>query len=150
MEMMIIAVVALAAFAAVLIPLFRRGTRTGDVNEFEGDADAGTDPARGRGIVPPMAAGPVTPVDAAGAADPATPADSPSVEQQAQEGAAGQVARTPSPATEDELELEVQRYRAALRAGTVCNKCGQANPADSRFCFDCGAPLPLAEAREFD
>jgi len=89
-------------------------------------------------------------VDAAGAADPATPDGDAALEQQAREGAAGQVAQTPSPATEDELELEVQRYRAALRAGTVCNKCGQANPAESRFCFDCGAPLPLAEAREFD
>jgi hypothetical protein len=146
MEMMIIAVVAIVAFAAVLIPLFRRRVPGADTNEFEGDTGAAAQPAQreskraardaaqadgptpAEDIAPPMAAGPVSLVDAA-AVPAGTPADA---------------------ATADELELEVQRYRAALRAGTVCNKCGQANPAESRFCFDCGAPLPLAEAREFE
>ncbi|HSJ25117.1 MAG TPA: zinc ribbon domain-containing protein [Longimicrobiales bacterium] len=164
MEMLIIAVVALVAFAFVLVPLFRRTPRgAGQPDEFTGDDEAAAagaveptradtassrpgeadlpdvDPVRGRGVVPPMAAGPVTPVDAAGTT---VPADE------------GMVAKASSPAAPDagvdDVELEVQRYRAALRAGTLCRKCGQANPADSKFCFDCGAALPLAEAREFD
>jgi hypothetical protein len=145
MEMMIIAVVAIVAFAAVLIPLFRRGTREVDAREFEGDPavrEPTVDPARGEGVVPPMAAGPATPVNAGGTTLPqpvprgdlAVPVD----RQPASGGGA------------DDVELEVQRYRAAVRAGTVCTKCGQANPADSKFCFECGAALPLAEAREFD
>jgi hypothetical protein len=185
MEMLIIAVIAIVAFAAVLIPLFRKGPRGSDAREFEGDAAPpapaprqGTkksgrppaapttsatptappaaptapaaaptappaaptapaapvaDPAQGEGVVPPMVSGPVAPVDATGAAQEPT-------------GEAG----VPPEAAEDELELEVQRYRAALRAGTICNKCGQANPADSAFCFDCGGALPRAEAREFE
>ena len=39
------------------------------------------------------------------------------------------------------VEQEVVRYREALRAGTICVRCGQANPAGSRFCGDCGRPL---------
>lgn len=69
----------------------------------------------------------------------------------------GGSAATPAPAApprdtiaDDELELEIERYRAAVRAGTVCAKCGQANPADSLFCFECGARLPLADAKEFE
>ncbi len=40
-----------------------------------------------------------------------------------------------------EVESEVQRYRVALRAGTICTRCGQANPPGSRFCGECGRPL---------
>jgi len=40
-----------------------------------------------------------------------------------------------------ELESEILRYRRALRSGTVCTRCGQANPGDSRYCADCGRPL---------
>lgn len=147
MEMLIIGVVAIVAFAAVLVPLFRKGpAATAGEDEFasdgparrgaralpqtRGDDVAGfpeADPATGAGVVPPIAAGPATPV-----------------------APSGQVLEDAPPATSDELELEIQRYRAALRAGTICRKCGQANPADSSFCFECGAPLPLAEAREFD
>jgi hypothetical protein len=158
MEMLIIAVVAIIAFAAVLVPLFRRGQHAVEGDEFsmgEAPADA-TLPAAankpaarrsargirdmesvpegiaaGEGVVPPMAAGPGTPVAPAGAVLEDAPA-------------AGSV---PS---QDDIELEVSRYRTALRAGTVCSKCGQANPADSSFCFECGAQLPLKEAREFD
>ena len=39
------------------------------------------------------------------------------------------------------VEEEVVRYREALRAGTICARCGQANPTGSRFCGDCGRPL---------
>jgi hypothetical protein len=40
-----------------------------------------------------------------------------------------------------EIENEVLRFREALRAGTVCTRCSQANPPGSRFCGDCGRPL---------
>lgn len=44
------------------------------------------------------------------------------------------------------LEPELARYREAVRAGTVCTRCGQANPSDSRFCFECGKPLAAKAA----
>jgi len=39
------------------------------------------------------------------------------------------------------LRAEVDRYREALRAGTLCDRCGQANAPGSRFCGECGRPL---------
>ena len=39
------------------------------------------------------------------------------------------------------IRQEVDRYRAALRAGTLCDRCGQANAEGSRFCGECGRPL---------
>lgn len=36
------------------------------------------------------------------------------------------------------IDAAVARYRDARRAGTVCERCHFANPADSRFCADCG------------
>jgi hypothetical protein len=42
------------------------------------------------------------------------------------------------------------RYREALRANTVCRRCGQANPAGSRYCFECGSTLAAADAEEFE
>jgi hypothetical protein len=44
------------------------------------------------------------------------------------------------------IEADVARYREALRAGTVCARCAQANPSGSRFCGDCGKPLRDAAA----
>lgn len=59
-------------------------------------------------------------------------------------------ASVPDAVADDEVEREIERYRTAVRAGTVCRRCGQANPADSAFCFECGARLPLADAKEFE
>jgi hypothetical protein len=120
MEMLVIGVVAIIAFAAVLVPLFRRRPGAHDDSEFEG-----APPAAAANTVAPMAAGPATPAGPA----PVAPAE-----------AAGA----------DDVEPEVARYRAALRAGTLCRKCGQANPEGSVFCADCGTRLPLADAREFE
>jgi ribosomal protein L40E len=39
------------------------------------------------------------------------------------------------------LDAEVRRYREAMAAGTVCDRCKQANPVDARFCGECGEPL---------
>ena len=50
----------------------------------------------------------------------------------------------------DDIEGEILRYRAAVRAGSVCRKCGQANPAGSAYCYECGARLPLADAKEYE
>lgn len=47
------------------------------------------------------------------------------------------------PAEFDEawLDREVERYREAVRAGTVCGRCRFANPPGSRYCADCGTRL---------
>ena len=50
----------------------------------------------------------------------------------------------------DAIEAEILRYRAAVRAGSVCRKCGQANPAGSAYCYECGSRLPLADAKEYE
>jgi cytochrome c553 len=42
------------------------------------------------------------------------------------------------------IDAEVSRYRAALRAGTLCGRCHFANPPGSRYCADCGRVLPAA------
>lgn len=48
------------------------------------------------------------------------------------------------------LESEIARYREAVAAGTVCRRCGEANPRDAKFCADCGKPLgAAADAQEF-
>lgn len=47
-----------------------------------------------------------------------------------------------------ELEADVERYRAALREGTVCSGCRGANPGGSRFCGDCGRELDAGPGRE--
>ncbi len=39
------------------------------------------------------------------------------------------------------LDAEVERYRDALRGGTLCEACLAANPPGSRFCAECGEPL---------
>lgn len=40
-----------------------------------------------------------------------------------------------------ELDADVQRYREALRGGTLCGKCQKANDPDSAFCMECGSAL---------
>lgn len=130
MEMLVIATVVLVAFAAVLVPLFRRRPGVGDEREFENIPPADT-------AVSPTAPG--------GAADP-TAHDAPYVPRAGAAEANTQAGAVPA----DPLEGEVMRYREAVRAGTVCRKCGQASPADSNYCFECGASLPRADAKEFE
>ena len=45
------------------------------------------------------------------------------------------------PAEPPDLAHEVRAYRAALRAGTLCERCGRANVEGSRYCMECGARL---------
>ncbi len=58
-----------------------------------------------------------------------TPAGSPTVERAA-------------------VEARVREYRAALTDGTVCHRCGRANPGGSRYCAECGRRLPSARRRK--
>ena len=44
-------------------------------------------------------------------------------------------------ASKAELEADIQRYREALAADTVCPRCSHANPADARYCAECGRTL---------
>lgn len=39
------------------------------------------------------------------------------------------------------LEQEIAAYRAALRAGTLCDRCGSPNPEAALFCAACGMRL---------
>lgn len=39
---------------------------------------------------------------------------------------------------DDTIDEAVERYRAALRAGTVCERCYYPGPAHSRYCAECG------------
>ena len=50
---------------------------------------------------------------------------------------------SPSPldAVADDLEQEIAAYRAALRAGTLCDRCGSANLEVALFCATCGRQL---------
>lgn len=45
------------------------------------------------------------------------------------------------------LDAEVERYREALRRGTLCDTCLAANAAGSRFCAECGAPLTAGDGQ---
>jgi ribosomal protein L40E len=98
------------------------------------------------------------PVAPTGATPPATPpampvapppATSPAVPAEPIEPDAQAHGRHAEHAPDDALEAEVARYREALRAGTICRKCGEANPPGSRFCADCGADLPVDDVQEF-
>ncbi len=53
-------------------------------------------------------------------------------------------------ASDATVEEEVLRYREAVRAGTVCKRCGQANPTAARFCYECGRPLAAVDNEEFE
>lgn len=61
----------------------------------------------------------------------------------------GDVAAAGSVAIGD-VEAEIARYGEALRANTLCARCGQANPADAKYCYECGRRLPVLDAEEFD
>lgn len=40
-----------------------------------------------------------------------------------------------------ELQADIQRYREALAADTVCPRCKHPNPEDADFCAECGREL---------
>lgn len=47
----------------------------------------------------------------------------------------------PQDAVADDLEREIAAYRAALRSGTLCDRCGSANIGKALFCATCGTRL---------
>jgi hypothetical protein len=47
----------------------------------------------------------------------------------------------PKLADDAAIDAEVERYRASLRAGTLCGRCRYPHPGGSNFCADCGRPL---------
>ena len=44
-------------------------------------------------------------------------------------------------ASDGEIRQEVDRYRAAIKARTLCERCLTANPARSSYCSECGSAL---------
>ena len=44
-------------------------------------------------------------------------------------------------ASDGEIKHEVDRYRAAIKAKTLCDHCLTANPAGSTYCGECGRSL---------
>ena len=44
-------------------------------------------------------------------------------------------------ASEEALNEKVERYRDAIKRGTLCERCLAANPGGSRYCGDCGKSL---------
>lgn len=48
----------------------------------------------------------------------------------------------------DDLEREIAAYRAALRAGTLCGRCGSPNPEGALFCAACGIRLESERGEE--
>jgi ribosomal protein L40E len=125
MEIVILALLAILIVGAVIAPFFRGGGgHHADAAEY---AVEPTSPAPR----PPAAAGSPAPT--------ATVATAPAADS----SVAGEMSG------EDELEAEIARYRDAIEAGTVCGRCGEANPADARFCRDCGKALPASDAQEF-
>lgn len=49
---------------------------------------------------------------------------------------------------EDDLEREIATYRIALRSGTLCHGCGNANVAEALFCATCGTRLESEREEE--
>ncbi len=83
----------------------------------------------------PPPPGPVQPLGASAAGRVGVATASPSVTLRPRESGARAAGAT-SP--EEEAVL---RYREALRAGTVCPACMQANPPGSAYCMECGERL---------
>lgn len=129
METVILALLGVLIIGAVVAPLFRGRDHYQDEAEYAVQpTSAAPRPAPAPAVPPAAAAG-----DEAGV-----------VSEDRQAAPAGA-----DVALDDELENEVARYREAIRAGTLCSRCGEANPVDARFCRECGKALPASDAQEF-
>jgi ribosomal protein L40E len=134
MEIAILALLGIVVILAVVAPLFRGRDHYADEAEFSlQTTSSAARSAAAPGLASPgqLAAGAAAASPVAAAAAAASP-----VTEAAAVGAAA-------------LEGEVARYRDALKAGTLCSRCGEANPVDAKFCRDCGHALPASAAQEF-
>lgn len=43
--------------------------------------------------------------------------------------------------SDEEIKQEVDRYRKAIKAKTLCERCLTANPPKSNYCMECGRPV---------
>ncbi len=43
--------------------------------------------------------------------------------------------------SDGEIRQEIDRYRSAIKAKTLCERCLSANPARSNYCSECGSAL---------
>ena len=43
--------------------------------------------------------------------------------------------------SDGEIRQETDRYRAAIKTRTLCERCLTANPAKSNYCMECGSAL---------
>jgi hypothetical protein len=43
--------------------------------------------------------------------------------------------------SDEEIKQEVERYRKAIKAKTLCERCLTANAPKSNYCMECGRPL---------
>jgi hypothetical protein len=132
-EILVMILVAAAGVAAVLYPLVFRDRASGRGDLDEPSASAVED--RGAPEAAPRAE-----EEEVAAASP--PVASPPVAR------APECAPREASGTGGGIEGEVTRYRQALRAGTVCGACHQANPPGSRFCSECGKLLARGGGRK--
>ena len=125
MQIAIIVILALLVIAAVAWPLLRstRGHHT-DAQEFA--------------VQPPSAP----------AAAPERPA-APDISAAQRTAARRSAAPADAPTGDAALEADIARYREALTTGTLCPRCGEANPVEAKFCRECGKALPASAAQEF-
>jgi type IV secretion system protein VirB10 len=151
MDILIIVLIALAAVAAVLFPLLKgqrrhpaleEDARREQAERAVGAVDAAEPDAPLPRAAPAAPAAPLPPLPPAVPASPghaAGEAGAPGIAHAApgEEGSdlAARARGTP------EVEAEILRYRAALRAGALCPRCHVANEAGARFCAGCGAAL---------
>ncbi len=159
MQILIIVLIAAAGVAAVLVPVLRGGAHydvSGDLDRPEAPDAEAAEPRPATPEAPaaehPAAAeaAPASPAAAPSrnpaAAEPAPSTTPPGAEAGARTGAAGPIEDEPAASDLDfglpaGLDGLIARYRAAVRADTVCPRCRQANPPGSRYCFECGQGL---------
>ncbi|HLU25785.1 MAG TPA: zinc ribbon domain-containing protein [Longimicrobiales bacterium] len=131
MELTVAVIIGLVAAIAVVAPLLRGDRGAGRTSAGRQGAGARSQAGVGASAGGPDDAAPASPDDRAAAAAETA-------------GVASATAEGEDALPEDPIEREILRYRAAVRAGTVCRRCRQANPEGSRYCSECGTRIAVA------
>lgn len=131
MELIVAVIIGVVAAGAVLAPLVRRDR--GGVRAAGGRRSVHVRTPAAAGASRDSQAGDPAESEAGAATAAMEPAEE-------QAGAAAADGTAP----EDPIEREILRYRIAVRAGTVCRRCRQANPEGSRYCSECGSRIAAA------